>query len=105
MQVQELQDFIVDKADDMKAVDIVTLDVRGKSSITEVMVICTGNSNRHVASIADHVEKESKAIDYPPFGVSGADDAEWVIVDMGSVMLHIMQDSARQMYQLEKLWS
>ncbi|PSW04013.1 ribosome silencing factor [Photobacterium lipolyticum] len=105
MQVQELHDFIVDKIDDMKAQDIVTLDVRGKSSITDLMVVCTGTSNRHVASIADNVDKESKLIDYPPFGISGEDDAEWVIVDMGSVMLHVMQKETRELYQLEKLWS
>ncbi|WP_305464742.1 ribosome silencing factor [Photobacterium leiognathi] len=105
MQVQELHDFIVDKIDDLKAQDIVTIDVQGKSSITDVMVICTGTSNRHVCSIADHVNKESKSIDFPPFGISGEDDGEWVIVDMGNVMLHIMQEDARQMYQLEKLWS
>ncbi|GAL08449.1 ribosome silencing factor [Photobacterium aphoticum] len=104
MQVQELHDFIVDKVDDIKAQDIVTLDVRGKSSITDFMVVCTGTSTRHVASIADHVNKESKLIDFPPFGISGEDDAEWVIVDMGSVMLHIMQEDARNLYQLEKLW-
>ncbi|MGF1760566.1 ribosome silencing factor [Photobacterium sagamiensis] len=105
MQVQELHDFIVDKIDDMKAQDIVTLDVRGKSSITDLMVVCTGTSNRHVASIADNVDKESKLIDYPPFGICGEDDAEWVIVDMGSVMLHVMQEDTRELYQLEKLWS
>ena len=105
MQVQELQDFIVDKIDDIKAQDIVTIDVRGKSSITDVMVICTGTSNRHVSSIADHVNKESKLIDFPPFGISGEEEGQWVIVDMGNVMLHIMQEDARQVYQLEKLWS
>lgn len=105
MQVQELHDFIIDKIDDMKAQDIVTLDVRGKSTITDLMVVCTGTSNRHVTSIADNVNKASKLIDYPPFGISGEDDAEWVIVDMGSVMLHVMQEDARQLYQLEKLWS
>ena len=104
MQVQELHDFIVDKIDDLKAQDIVTLDVRGKSSITDFMVVCTGTSNRHVASIAEHVNKESKLIDFPPFGISGEEDGEWVIVDMGSVMLHIMQEDARNLYQLEKLW-
>lgn len=105
MQVQELHDFIVDKVDDIKAQDIVTLDVRGKSSITDFMVLCTGTSNRHVASIADHVSKESKQINYPPLGISGEEDGEWVIVDMGSVILHIMQEDARNLYQLEKLWA
>ena len=105
MQVQELHDFIVDKIDDIKAQDIVTIDVRGKSSITDMMVICTGTSNRHVASIADHVEKETKLVDYPPLGISGEKEGLWVIVDMGNVMLHIMQEDARELYQLEKLWS
>lgn len=104
MQTQELHDLIVDKVDDLKAQDIVTIDVRGKSSITDFMVVCTGTSNRHVASIADHVDKETKLIDYPPFGICGAEEGRWVVVDMGNVMLHIMQEEAREIYQLEKLW-
>ncbi|WED22492.1 ribosome silencing factor [Vibrio sp. JC009] len=105
MQLNELKDFLVDKADDMKALDIVTLDVTGKSSITDYMVICTGTSKRHVASIADNVAKEAKTAGLAPYGIDGENEGEWVVLDMGNVMVHVMQEEQRELYQLEKLWS
>ncbi|MBL4238893.1 ribosome silencing factor [Vibrio fluvialis] len=104
MQREELKDFLADKADDMKAVDIVTLDVQGKSSVTDYMIICTGTSKRHVSSIADHVASEAKKAGVEPLGIDGENEGEWVVVDMGTTMLHVMQEEHRSMYQLEKLW-
>ncbi|AMF95026.1 ribosome silencing factor [Vibrio fluvialis] len=104
MQREELKDFLADKADDMKAVDIVTLDVQGKSSVTDYMIICTGTSKRHVSSIADHVASEAKKVGVEPLGIDGENEGEWVVVDMGTTMLHVMQEEHRAMYQLEKLW-
>ncbi|WP_203344177.1 ribosome silencing factor [Vibrio fluvialis] len=104
MQREELKDFLADKADDMKAVDIVTLDVQGKSSVTDYMIICTGTSKRHVSSIADHVASEAKKAGVEPLGIDGENEGEWVVVDMGTTMLHVMQEEYRAMYQLEKLW-
>ncbi|MBY8118859.1 ribosome silencing factor [Vibrio fluvialis] len=104
MQHEELKDFLADKADDMKAVDIVTLDVQGKSSVTDYMIICTGTSKRHVSSIADHVASEAKKAGVEPLGIDGENEGEWVVVDMGTTMLHVMQEEHRAMYQLEKLW-
>ena len=105
MQGQTLHTFIVDKIDDLKGRDIVVLDVRGKSSITDCMIICSGNSNRHVRSIADHVAAELRHSGIELLGVEGADVGEWVLVDAGDVIVHIMQDETRALYQLEKLWS
>jgi len=105
LQGKALQDFIVDKIDDIKAKEIVVLDVRGKSDITDCMIICTGNSNRHVRSIADKVAEEARHAGIMPFGVDGDKESEWVLVDLGEVMVHVMQDEIRQRYQLEKLWS
>ncbi|OCG24235.1 ribosome silencing factor [Gilliamella sp. wkB108] len=102
---QSLQDFIFDKIDDLKGKDIVTLDVRGKSSITDYMIICTGTSNRHVASIAGHLLDEAKKQGHLVLGSEGQNDADWVVVDMDSVIVHIMQEESRQLYELEKLWS
>lgn len=102
---QALSDFIIDKIDDLKGQNIVTLDVRGKSSITDYMIICTGTSNKHVTSIADHLLEEAKKQDILVFGSEGKADADWVVVDMDSVMVHIMQVESRQRYELEKLWS
>ncbi|ELS8947289.1 ribosome silencing factor [Vibrio fluvialis] len=104
MQREELKDFLADKADDMKAIDIVTLDVQGKSSVTDYMIICTGTSKRHVSSIADHVASEAKKAGVEPLGIDGENEGEWVVVDMGTTMLHVMQEEHRAMYQLEKLW-
>ncbi len=102
---QDLKNFLADKADDMKAQDIVTLDVTDKSSVTDYMIICTGTSKRHVASIADHVASEVKQAGLEPLGIDGEKEGEWVVVDMGSAMLHVMQEEYRELYQLEKLWN
>jgi iojap-like ribosome-associated protein len=105
LQGQTLHTFIVDKIDDLKGRDIVVLDVRGKSSITDCMIICSGNSNRHVCSIADHVAEELRHAGLQPLGIEGEAEGEWVLVDMGDVIVHVMQDDTRSLYQLEKLWS
>ncbi len=104
MQPQQLTNFLIDKADDMKALDIITLDVQDKSSITDCMIICTGTSKRHVISIADHVASEAKKSGLEPLGLDGENEGEWVVLDMGSTMLHVMQEEHRALYQLEKLW-
>lgn len=104
LQLEELNSFLVDKADDMKAQQIQTLNVKGKSSITDYMIICTGTSKRHVNSIAEHVAKESKSAGIEPLGVNGDVEGEWVVLDMGSTIVHVMQEEKRELYQLEKLW-
>ncbi|GAA0514196.1 ribosome silencing factor [Tatumella terrea] len=104
MQGQTLQSFVIDKVDDLKAQNIIAIDVRGKSSITDCMVICTGTSNRHVISIADHLVQESRAAGMLPLGTDGKDAGEWVVVDLGEVIVHVMQEEARELYELEKLW-
>lgn len=105
MQSTELKAFIVDKIDDLKAKDVVVLDVTNQSNITDYMVICTGTSKTHVRAIAENVVVQAKAAGIPPLGVEGRDSSEWVLVDMGDVILHVMQDSTREYYQLEKLWT
>jgi ribosome-associated protein len=101
----DLKAFLADKASDMKAENIVTIDVIGKSSVTDYMVICTGNSKRHVSSIADNVATEAKNAGLTPLGVDGEVEGEWVVLDMGNVIVHVMQQEHRELYQLEKLWS
>ena len=105
MQPTDLKAFIIDKVEDMKARDIITLDVSDKPSVTDTLVICSGNSKRHVMSIAENVVVESKHAGIPPLSVEGKESGEWVLVDMGEVVLHVMQDESRDFYQLEKLWS
>ena len=105
MQGKALQDFVIDKIDDLKGQDIISLNVQGKSSITDCMIICTGTSTRHVAAIADHVAMESRAAGLIPLAIEGQSIADWVVVDLGEVIVHVMQEESRQLYELEKLWS
>lgn len=105
LQQNELNDFIAQKIDDAKGQDVVTIDVQGKSSITEYMIICTGTSTRHVSSIASHLIDEAKLAGHIVIGSEGQAEADWVVVDLDTTIVHVMQEESRQRYELEKLWS
>ncbi len=104
MQGNELKEFIVKQLEEIKAKDTRVLDIREKSTIADYMVICSGTSSRHVKSIAILLIKELKAREIPPIGVEGEDASEWVLVDCGDVIVHVMLPTTRDYYQLEKLW-
>ena len=91
--------------EDLKAKDVVEIDVRGKSSVTDFLVIASGTSTRHVKSIADQVIKFAKNLDVMPLGVEGEREAEWVLVDLGDVVVHVMLPRVREFYALERLWT
>ena len=91
--------------DELKAKDVVEIDVRGKSSVTDFMVVVSGTSTRHVKSIADEVVKFAKKLDVQPLGVEGEREAEWVLVDLGDVVVHVMLPRVREFYALERLWT
>lgn len=91
--------------EELKAKDLVEIDVRGKSSVTDYMVIASGTSTRHVKSIADEVMKFAKRLDVQPLGVEGEREAEWVLVDLGDVVVHVMLPRVREFYALERLWT
>jgi len=104
MKLNELTDLVQNSLEDMKAVDIVSINVAGKSSLTDVLFVATGNSTRHVKSIADNVGIDAKAKGVDILGTEGKGSAEWVLVDLNDVIVHIMLESTREFYQLEKLW-
>jgi len=91
--------------EELKAKDVVEIDVRGKSSVTDFMVIASGTSSRHVKSIADEVVRFAKRLDVMPLGVEGELEAEWVLVDLGDVVVHVMLPRVREFYALERLWT
>lgn len=91
--------------EDGKAVDLVSLDVRKMTAVTDYMLICSGTSSRHVKALADSLIKTCKDAGHQPNGVEGLQDGEWVLVDLGGVVAHVMQQQTRGFYQLEKLWT
>lgn len=93
-----------DALENLKAIDIRDIDVRGKTGVTDYMVIASGTSSRHVKSIADEVQRRARQIGNPPIGVEGEREAEWVLVDLGDAIVHIMLPRMRDLYMLEKLW-
>jgi ribosome-associated protein len=103
--VDDLLQTVRDAIAELKAKDAVEIDVRGKSSVTDYMVIASGTSSRHVKSIADEVVKFAKKLDVMPLGVEGEREAEWVLVDLGDVVVHIMLPRVREFYALERLWT
>ena len=90
---------------ELKANDVVEIDVRGKTSICDFMVVASGTSTRHVKSIADEVVRFAKKLDCQPLGVEGEREAEWVLVDLGDVVVHVMLPRVREFYALERLWT
>jgi ribosome-associated protein len=105
MQSNRLRQLAVDALEDLKAVDILELDVRKISNFTDYMIIASGRSARQVAALAENVVVKAKQAAEPPLGVEGMRAGEWVLVDLGDVVVHVMQPEVREFYQLEKLWS
>ncbi|MCG6937466.1 MAG: ribosome silencing factor [Gammaproteobacteria bacterium] len=105
MTIDELKQLVINALEDLKAEDITVLDVRDKTTVTDWLVIATGSSNRHVKSIANNVVVEAKEAGKPPLGIEGENDGEWVLVDLGDIIVHVMQQQVREYYDLESLWS
>jgi ribosome-associated protein len=102
---EELVVLVEDALSELKALDTCVLDVGGLTSLMNHMVISSGTSSRHVRSIADNVIEKAKAAGHVPLGVEGHQNGEWVLVDLGDVVVHLMQPKARDFYSLEKLWN
>jgi ribosome-associated protein len=102
--VSPLKEAVTTALDDMKAANVRVLDVRGLTDIADTMVIASGNSDRHVRSIAERVVEKAKAAGFRPLGTEGARDGEWVLVDLQDLIVHVMLPRVREFYGLERLW-
>lgn len=102
---EENLQLVLHTLDDAKAEDVVTIDLQGKSSIADHMVIATGRSERHVAAIAEHVLEAFGKIGQKGLRVEGMPNCDWVLIDQGDVIVHIFRPDVRDFYNLEKLWS
>lgn len=102
---ERLRSVVLDALDNLKAKDVQEIDVRGKSSVADLLVIASGTSSRHVKSLADEVVRKAKQAGQPPIGVEGQREAEWVLVDLGDVIVHVMLPRTREFYGLERLWT
>lgn len=105
MNIDTFIERVIRTLEDHKARDLRVIDVRGKTTITDFMVIASGTSNRHVKALANSVASEAAEAGVKPIGMEGERDCEWLLVDLCDVVVHIMLPSARDFYGLEKLWS
>ena len=105
MESDKLAQLVVDALDELKAVNSVILDVRSLTDVMDYLVITSGTSNRHVKSLASHASVEAKKQGMRPLGVEGDDAGEWVLVDFGDVVVHVMLPATRDFYDLERLWT
>jgi ribosome-associated protein len=99
-----LRDVVLGALNELKAVNVKALDVRGLTDITDTMVVASGTSDRHVKSIAERVTQRCKEAGFRPYGIEGERDGEWVLLDLHDIVLHVMLPRVREFYALEKLW-
>lgn len=105
MQTDTLKSLVVEALEELKARDVVELDVAALTSVTDVMVVASGTSSRHVGALANNVVEKAKEAGLRPLGVEGQQSGEWVLVDLGDVIVHVMMPDTRQLYDLERLWA
>jgi ribosome-associated protein len=99
-----LREVVINALDDMKALEIKVLDVRGLTDVADTMVIASGTSDRHVRSVAQKLVEKTKAAGFRPHGVEGQQDSDWVLIDLNEMIVHVMLPRVREFYGLEKLW-
>lgn len=104
MQTPPQLETLLHTLDDIKAIDVVTLDVSSQTTITDFMIVCSGRSSRHVKAIADYLLEQMKAANLPALYANGVDKGDWALVDFGDFVVHIMQAETRAFYNIEGLW-
>ncbi len=102
---EETLNLILSRLDDMKAEETVTIDLRGKSSLTDYMIVTTGRVNRHVGAIAENVMKGLSEAGIKSVHVEGLQNSDWVLIDSGDVIVHVFRPEVREFYNLERMWS
>jgi ribosome-associated protein len=105
MNSEQLSTLVIDALDDIKAKDIIKLDVRGMTSVTDYMIVASGTSRRHVQALVENVAEKAKNAGHKPIGVEGEEGGEWVLLDLQDALVHVMLPKVREFYNLEKLWS
>jgi ribosome-associated protein len=105
MNSEQLSDLVVDALEQVKAQDIIKLDVRNMTTVTDYMIVASGTSQRHVKALADAVADKARLAGHKPAGIEGADGSEWVLLDLQDALVHVMLPRVREFYNLEKLWS
>ncbi len=105
MHIDTLKNLAIDALEELKARDITQLDVSKLTEVTDLMLIASGTSTRHVAALAQNLVEKAKAAGLHPRGVEGGENADWVLVDLGDIVVHIMLPEARTLYDLERLWA
>ena len=103
--IEELQQIIIEALEDLKAVDIKHLNVEGVAGFTDRMVFASGTSSRHVKSIAQSVQEAARNAGITPLGMEGEDVGDWVLIDLGDIVVHIMIPDTREFYDIERLWA
>jgi len=105
MNSEQLSALVVDALDDVKAQDIIKLDVRDMTTVTDYMIVASGTSNRHVKALVENVTEQARKAGHKPIGVEGEEGGEWVLLDLQDALVHVMLPKVREFYNLEKLWS
>jgi len=105
MNSEQLSELVVAALDDVKGQNIVKLDVRDMTTVTDYMVIASGTSTRHVQALVEHVAEKAAEAGHKPIGIEGESGSEWVLLDLQDTLVHVMLPKVREFYNLEKLWS
>ncbi|MDP6375221.1 MAG: ribosome silencing factor [Pseudomonadales bacterium] len=104
LKAEALRDHLIAVIEDRKGRDVTTLDVRKLTDVTDFMIIVSGTSGRHVKALVDYVVDAAKRAGLRPLGIEGRETNEWVLIDLGDVLVHVMQVQVREFYDLERLW-
>jgi ribosome-associated protein len=105
MQIEQLKQLVLDTLADMKARDVSVIDVRGKTAVTDFMIVASGTSDRQVKAIAETIAFRAKGAGEAPLGTEGVSEGEWALVDLNGIVVHVMLPKVRDFYNLERLWS